>query len=61
MPGGGYTVEVVWRSVTFDRMQNALKKFAVDDTSVTGYLYHALLGHTLEPQTLKAALALVGQ
>ena len=56
MPGGGYTVEIVWRSVTFDRMQNALKKFAVDESSVTGYLYHSLLGHTVEPQTLKAVL-----
>ena len=56
MPSSGYTVEVVWRSVTFDRMQNALKKFAVDETSVTGYLYHALLGHSVEPQTLQAML-----
>jgi regulator of nonsense transcripts 1 len=36
---------VVWKAVSFDRMQNALKTFAVDDTSVSGYLYHMLLGH----------------
>jgi regulator of nonsense transcripts 1 len=30
----------VWKSTSFDRMQNALKTFAVDDTSVSGYLYH---------------------
>ncbi len=40
----GYVVELIWRSVTFDRMQAALRKFAVDDTSVSGYLFHALLG-----------------
>jgi regulator of nonsense transcripts 1 len=34
-------------------MQAALKTFAVDDTSVSGYLYHRLLGHDVEPQLLK--------
>lgn len=33
-------MEYVWKSTTFDRMQNALKLFAVDETSVSGYLYH---------------------
>lgn len=36
----GFSVEYVWKSTTFDRMQNALKLFAVDETSVSGYLYH---------------------
>lgn len=35
-----YIIEFVWKSTSFDRMQNALKTFAVDDTSVSGYLYH---------------------
>ena len=52
----GYIVEFVWKSVSFDRIQNALKTFAVDDTSVSGYLYHRLLGHDVEPQTLKVNL-----
>lgn len=29
-------------------MQSALRKFAVDDTSVSGYIYHRLLGHEVE-------------
>ena len=49
----GYIVEYVWKSVSYDRMQNALKTFAVDDTSVSGYLYHRLLGHDVEQQVLK--------
>lgn len=53
---GGYSVELVWRSVTFDRMQAALRKFAVEDDSVSGYLYHALLGHQVEPQAIRATL-----
>ena len=32
----GYISEFVWKSVSYDRMQNALKNFAVDDTSVSG-------------------------
>jgi regulator of nonsense transcripts 1 len=52
----GYAIEFVWKSVSFDRMQGALKTFAVDDTSVSGYLYHKLLGHEVEPQTLRVAL-----
>lgn len=49
----GYVAEFVWKSTSYDRMQNALKTFAVDDTSVSGYLYHRLLGHDVESQSLK--------
>ncbi|KAJ1969524.1 ATP-dependent RNA helicase, partial [Dimargaris verticillata] len=33
-------------------MQAALKKFALDETAVSGYIYHKLLGHEVEPQRL---------
>ena len=36
----GYMVDFVWKATSFDRMQGGLKTFAVDDTSVSGYLYH---------------------
>ena len=36
----GFLIEFVWKGTSFDRMQAALKAFAVDDTSVSGYLYH---------------------
>mmetsp|Transcript_44279 Transcript_44279/g.96215 ORF Transcript_44279/g.96215 Transcript_44279/m.96215 type:complete len:1084 (-) Transcript_44279:275-3526(-) len=52
----GFTVEFVWKSTSFDRMQAAMRTFAVDDTSVSGYLYHKLLGHDVEPQTIRANL-----
>lgn len=38
-------MEFCWKSTTYDRMQSAMKTFAVDETSVSGYLYHRLLGH----------------
>ena len=47
-----FCVDFVWKSTTFDRMQNALKMIAVNENSVSTYLYHRLLGHeiTEEPQ-----------
>eukprot|EP00039_Didymoeca_costata_P001888 m.55985 g.55985 ORF g.55985 m.55985 type:complete len:1105 (+) comp11014_c0_seq3:109-3423(+) len=51
-----FAVKFVWKSVTFDRMQKAMKNFAVDETSVSGYIYHQLLGHDVEPQQLKCVL-----
>ncbi|KAJ3406597.1 hypothetical protein CcCBS67573_g03795 [Chytriomyces confervae] len=51
-----FQVDFVWKSTSFDRMQNAMKRFAVDETSVSGYLYHRLLGHNVDPVTLNANL-----
>ncbi len=34
------SIEFVWKATSFDRMQAALKKFAVDDASVSTYIYH---------------------
>lgn len=36
--------------------QLAMKTFAVDETSVSGYIYHCLLGHDVEPQTIRIKL-----
>ena len=33
-------VEYVWKGTSYERMQRAMKAFAVDETSVSGYLYH---------------------
>ena len=35
----GYIAEYVWKATSYDRMQAALKAFAVDDTSVSGYAH----------------------
>ena len=52
----GFIVEYVWKATSYDRMQAALKSFAIDDRSVSGYLYHLLLGHEVEQQFLKTAI-----
>lgn len=40
-----FVVDFIWKGTSFDRMQMALKKFAVDDNSVSNYIYSRLLGH----------------
>ncbi|XP_010919834.1 regulator of nonsense transcripts 1 homolog [Elaeis guineensis] len=52
----GFSVDFVWKSTSFDRMQGALKTFAVDETSVSGYIYHHLLGHEVELQIVRNTL-----
>ena len=52
----GFSVDQVWNSIAYDRMQTALKTFAVDETSVSGYIYHRLLGHEVEQPTLRVNL-----
>jgi len=51
-----FMLDFVWKSTSFDRMQSALKTFAVDETSVWGYIYHKLLGHEVEDIALKCTL-----
>ncbi|KAF3335494.1 regulator of nonsense transcripts 1 [Carex littledalei] len=52
----GFSVDFVWKSTSFDRMQSAMKTFAVDETSVSGYIYHHLLGHEVEHQVVRNPL-----
>ncbi|KEP53917.1 putative regulator of nonsense transcripts protein [Rhizoctonia solani 123E] len=52
----GFSVDFVWKSTSFDRMQLAMKTFAIDEKSVSGYIYHKLLGHDLEPTILRTQM-----
>lgn len=51
-----FAVDYVWKSTSFDRMQTAMKSFAINEQSVSGYIYHKLLGHEVAPLVLKASL-----
>ncbi|GMH92250.1 hypothetical protein TL16_g12291 [Triparma laevis f. inornata] len=51
-----YNLDFIWKSVSFDRMQTSLKTFAVDDSSVSGYIYHKILGHAVEEQIIERDL-----
>ena len=51
----GFSVEIVWKATSFDRMYVAMRQFARDDTSVSGYLYHRILGRDVHPQVVKTA------
>lgn len=45
----GFTAEFVWKRTSYDRMQDALKEFAVNEESVSSYIYHKILGHDVMP------------
>ncbi|GAA6006360.1 uncharacterized protein JCM10292_002661 [Rhodotorula paludigena] len=52
-----FSADFVWKSTSFDRMQLAMKTFAVDEQSVSGYIYHKLMGHDADPpQVLRAQM-----
>lgn len=34
----GFSVDFVWKATSFDRMQQAMKTFAIDEKSVSGYI-----------------------
>jgi regulator of nonsense transcripts 1 len=48
-----FVVESVWKSICFERMQDALRTFAVDKTAVSGYIYNRLLGQDLSQKLFK--------
>lgn len=52
----GFSVDLVWKAIAYDRMQTALKTFAVDETSVSGYIYHRLLGHEVEQPPVRVTM-----
>ncbi|CAN3373152.1 hypothetical protein DIURU_001194 [Diutina rugosa] len=45
----GFTAEYVWKGTSYDRMQLAMETFALEKQSVSGYIYHKLLGHEVAP------------
>lgn len=48
-----FVVDYVWKSTSFDRMQTALKTLAIDENSVSAYIYHKLLGHEADEMIMK--------
>jgi len=51
-----FCADYVWKATSFDRMQLAMKSFAVDEMSVSGYIYHRLLGHAVAAAPLKTSM-----
>lgn len=51
-----FSVDFVWKSTSFDRMQVAMKTFAVDEMSLSGFIYHKILGHEIDMQILKTQM-----
>ena len=51
-----FCADYVWKATSFDRMQHAMKTFAVDEYSVSGYIFHRLLGHEVAAAPMKTQL-----
>ena len=51
-----FTADYVWKATSFDRMQLAMKTFALDEMSVSGYIFHKLLGHEVAAAPMKSQL-----
>ena len=43
-----FTVDFVWKSTSFDRMLRGLKTYNEDTRSISGYLYHKIMGADVE-------------
>ncbi|KAF3058101.1 Regulator of nonsense transcripts 1 like protein [Daldinia childiae] len=51
-----FSADYVWKATSYDRMQAAMKTFAVDEMSVSGYIFHKLLGHEVAVAPMKTNL-----
>ena len=51
-----FAADYVWKATSYDRMQLAMKTFAVDEMSVSGYIFHSLLGNEVALQPMKLNL-----
>ena len=51
-----FTADYVWKATSFDRMQFAMKTFAIDEMSVSGYIFHRLLGHEVAAAPMKTQM-----
>ena len=51
-----FSADYVWKATSFDRMQLAMKTFAIDEMSVSGYIFHRLLGHEVAAAPMKTAM-----
>ncbi|TKA78901.1 Regulator of nonsense transcripts 1 [Cryomyces minteri] len=51
-----FCADYVWKATSFDRMQLAMKTFAIDEMSVSGYIFHRLLGHEVAAAPMKTQM-----
>ena len=51
-----FSADYVWKATSYDRMQVSMKAFAVDEMSVSGYIFHKLLGHEVAVAPMKTTM-----
>ncbi|KLU86519.1 regulator-nonsense transcripts 1 [Magnaporthiopsis poae ATCC 64411] len=51
-----FSADYVWKATSYDRMQLAMRNFAVDEMSVSGYIFHKLLGHEVAVAPMRTTM-----
>lgn len=52
----GFSVEFVWKATSFERMQRAMRRLALDEDAMSSYIFHKLLGHDVESVVVRTQL-----
>jgi regulator of nonsense transcripts 1 len=52
----GYTIEFVWKSTTYARMKEGLRRFSNEQTSISNFLYFSILGQNPVPDKNRAPI-----
>lgn len=52
----GFSVDFVWKATSFERMQQAMRNFAMDQNCVSSYLYEKLLGNPADSPVFRVLL-----
>ena len=51
-----FSADYVWKATSYDRMQHALTTFKKEEQSVSGYLFHKLLGNEVQVKDMRCNL-----
>ena len=51
-----FVVEFVWKSTSFNRMRNGVRRFYKDSKSISGYLYYRILGHESQAPEFRVSM-----
>jgi regulator of nonsense transcripts 1 len=51
-----FCADFVWKATSFDRMQSAMKTFAIDEESLSAPIYHKLLGRDIDQGMLRTTM-----
>jgi regulator of nonsense transcripts 1 len=51
-----FSIDFVWKSTSFDRMTKAMQVFAAEESAMSAYLYHKILGHDVAEKKFRVPM-----